>query len=104
MLILQIIDSSIDSTAVVETGNSVSVMDLILQGGFMMVPIGLLSIAAIYIFVERVLTIRKSVGTPDGATCRGAARSGLEFRFFVMELSIPLCSEPQSHILRVPGG
>ena len=66
MLILQIIDSSIDSTAVVEAGNSVSIMDLILQGGFMMVPIGLLSVAAIYIFVERVLTIRKSVGTPDG--------------------------------------
>ncbi|MDH5382416.1 MAG: MotA/TolQ/ExbB proton channel family protein [Cyclobacteriaceae bacterium] len=63
MIFLQIVQNSVDSVSVVE-GNSVSVMDLLLQGGFMMIPILLLSVGAIYIFVERVLTIRKAAASP----------------------------------------
>ena len=66
MLFLQIVNSSVDSLSTAETGDSVSIMDLLLQGGFMMIPIALLSVAAIYIFVERVMTIRKSLVTPTG--------------------------------------
>lgn len=65
MIFLQIVQSSSDSLNVAAEGKSVSVMDLLLQGGFMMIPIFLLSIAAIYIFVERVLTIRKAAASPD---------------------------------------
>ncbi|MGK7392394.1 MAG: MotA/TolQ/ExbB proton channel family protein [Candidatus Cyclobacteriaceae bacterium M2_1C_046] len=53
-----------DTAAVAEGGDAVSLMDLLLQGGFMMIPIILLSIVAIYIFVERVLTINKAAKTP----------------------------------------
>ncbi len=66
MLLFQIVDSSVDSLSALETGNSVSIMDLILEGGFMMIPIAILSVAAIYIFIERVLTIRRSLVVPDG--------------------------------------
>ncbi|MDH5602420.1 MAG: MotA/TolQ/ExbB proton channel family protein [Cyclobacteriaceae bacterium] len=65
MLLFQIIDTSVDTVGVGGQVGSVSMMDLILQGGFMMVPITLLSIAAIYIFVERVLTLRKAAESPE---------------------------------------
>jgi biopolymer transport protein ExbB len=49
----------------VETVNqSLSIIDLALQGGFMMVPIVLLSFIAIYIFFERFLTINKANQDP----------------------------------------
>ncbi len=44
---------------------SLSIIDLALQGGFMMVPIVLLSIIAIYIFFERFLTINKANQDPN---------------------------------------
>ena len=40
--------------------DSLSVIELALKGGFMMVPIILSSFVAVYIFVERVLTINKA--------------------------------------------
>lgn len=43
---------------------TVTVIDLMLKGGFMMVPILLLSIVAVIIFVERFLTLRKAGETP----------------------------------------
>jgi biopolymer transport protein ExbB len=39
---------------------SLSLLDLIIKGGPIMIPIGLLSIAGLYIFFERFFTIRKS--------------------------------------------
>lgn len=61
-----------DSTAVAGDGanGTVRIIDLLLDGGFMMVPILLLSVAAVYIFVERVLTINKASKTPDGFMTR----------------------------------
>ncbi|CAN0019658.1 unnamed protein product [Chrysoparadoxa australica] len=44
---------------------TISFIELLLQGGYMMIPILLLSIGAIYIFVERILLIRNSSNTPD---------------------------------------
>jgi biopolymer transport protein ExbB len=46
------------------TRQSLSVLELLFTGGFMMIPILLLWIVAIYIFIERVLTIRKAGQTP----------------------------------------
>ncbi|MDN4164061.1 MotA/TolQ/ExbB proton channel family protein [Cytophagales bacterium LB-30] len=43
---------------------SVTLIDLLLKGGLMMVPLFILSVLAIAIFVERVLTIRKAAQTP----------------------------------------
>ena len=65
MLLFQITVASADTVGVGGQDSSVSMMDLIMQGGFMMVPIALLSIAAIYIFVERVLTLKKASESPQ---------------------------------------
>ena len=39
---------------------ALSIWDLILKGGPIMIPIGMLSIAALYLFIERFLTIKKA--------------------------------------------
>ena len=39
---------------------SLSLLDLIMKGGFIMIPMGILSIITIYFFFERLMTIRKA--------------------------------------------
>lgn len=65
MIITQI-STAQDSVAAELAGeDSVRILDLLLQGGFMMIPILILSIMAVYIFVERVLTINKAAKIPQ---------------------------------------
>ncbi len=45
---------------------SVTLLDLALAGGWAMIPLVILSIAGIYIFVERYLTIKKAAQNPGG--------------------------------------
>lgn len=45
--------------------DSLSVIDLAIKGGFMMIPILLSSVVAVYVFVERVLTINKANRSPE---------------------------------------
>lgn len=45
--------------------DALSVVELAVKGGFMMIPIILSSFVAVYIFVERVLTINKANQNPD---------------------------------------
>ncbi len=60
-MILGQITAGQDSVATEIAGSeSVRILDLLLQGGFMMIPILILSVMAVYIFVERVLTINKA--------------------------------------------
>jgi biopolymer transport protein ExbB len=42
---------------------SLSFLDILMKGGILMIPIGILSIVAIYVFVERYLTIRRHLIT-----------------------------------------
>ncbi|MBN1158428.1 MAG: MotA/TolQ/ExbB proton channel family protein [Bacteroidales bacterium] len=42
------------------TGTSVSYLDLAIKGGWVMIPIALLSIVAVYIFIERFVAIRNA--------------------------------------------
>jgi biopolymer transport protein ExbB len=49
---------------------SVSLIDLALAGGWAMIPLALLSLAAVYIFVERYLTLKKAAKNPEGFTDR----------------------------------
>lgn len=44
---------------------SLSVIDLAIKGGFMMIPILLSSVVAVYVFVERILTINKANRSPE---------------------------------------
>ncbi|MFY0605340.1 MAG: MotA/TolQ/ExbB proton channel family protein [Cyclobacteriaceae bacterium] len=52
----------VDTTEALET---ISVLDLLLNGGYMMIPIILLWIGAIFIFVERLLVIKSASNTPS---------------------------------------
>jgi biopolymer transport protein ExbB len=61
MTLFQIV--STDTTATAE--QAISLWDLTLAGGPLMIPIVLSSFIAIYIFVERVLTINKADRSPD---------------------------------------
>lgn len=67
MEILQIITSSPADTLNVATGqDSMALINLLFQGGYMMIPIFLLSIVAVYIYVERIRTIGRATKTPMG--------------------------------------
>ncbi|QHT66703.1 MotA/TolQ/ExbB proton channel family protein [Rhodocytophaga rosea] len=58
-------DSLSAATDSLAAQNSVSLLDLTLKGGLMMIPIFILSIMAIYIFIERMLIIRKASQNPS---------------------------------------
>lgn len=59
--------SSIDNgTGVTEMTKDIPVWDLVLQGGWAMIPLAILSVMTIYIFVERLLSINKSLKDEKG--------------------------------------
>ena len=63
------IQTELDSAAVDATATeALTVGELLLKGGYVMLPLIILSIVAIYIFVERVLTIKKASKIPDQFT------------------------------------
>jgi len=64
MVLLQIAQ---DSTSVItpDNGESLSIIDLALAGGPVMIPIALLSVAAVYLFVERLLVINRANQDPE---------------------------------------
>lgn len=64
MILLQIVTDAVTEPEAV-TGETLSVIDLAMQGGFMMVPIAVLWVLAIYLFIERILTINKANQDPD---------------------------------------
>ena len=47
-------------TVVVPKQDSLSLLDLVLKGGFIMIPMGIISIITIYFFFERFMTLRKA--------------------------------------------
>ncbi|PRY15550.1 outer membrane transport energization protein ExbB [Pontibacter ummariensis] len=71
-LLLQITTSApADTAAALVEGaeaasESVSLIDLAMAGGWAMIPLLLLSLAAVYIFVERYLTLKKAAKNPEG--------------------------------------
>jgi biopolymer transport protein ExbB len=67
MILLQISTSSpVDTVSVSSGEDSMALISLILQGGYMMIPIFILSIVAVYIYVERMRTIRRASKMPVG--------------------------------------
>jgi biopolymer transport protein ExbB len=53
------------STQAAQSSDSVSVLSLALKGGPLMIPIAISSIVAIYIFIERWLTVNRADKSPD---------------------------------------
>lgn len=62
MILLQVVT---DTTTVESVNESISVLDLAVEGGFMMIPILILSILAIYLFFERLMIINKANQSPE---------------------------------------
>ena len=62
MIFLQVVT---DTTTVQNVDESISVLDLAIQGGFMMIPIFILSVIAIYLFFERLMIINKANQNPE---------------------------------------
>lgn len=62
MTLAQIVTTSQTSAAPEST---ISVIDLAMAGGILMIPIALSSVVAIYIFIERIRTINKANENPD---------------------------------------
>jgi biopolymer transport protein ExbB len=58
MILLQI---ALDSAATVNpAGQSISVFDLAVKGGVIMIPLALMWVIALYVFIERLITINKA--------------------------------------------
>jgi biopolymer transport protein ExbB len=54
-----------DTLSTLETGSGdISLIDLMIAGGYMMIPLYALFVLAIFIFVERVITLKKAEKTP----------------------------------------
>jgi biopolymer transport protein ExbB len=62
MVLLQIVT---DTTAVQTATQSISLWDLAVRGGVIMIPLALMWVIALYIFVERLLTINKAGKVPQ---------------------------------------
>lgn len=63
MLFAQIVADTTESVEI--AGQSISVWELMMSGGPIMIPLALLWILAIYLFIERWLTINKANQDPD---------------------------------------
>src|SRR6187431_725546 len=65
MILLQIMTDTVTGTDPAAADQSLSIISLAIKGGFMMVPIGILWVIAIYLFIERWLTINKANEDPS---------------------------------------
>ena len=63
MILSQIISDS--AAAEIVTDESISILDLAVKGGVIMIPLALMWIIAVYVFVERLITINKAGKTPE---------------------------------------
>ncbi len=76
-MLLQILTEAVDAAgemeqlaeAAVQTQEKIPVMELALKGGWIMIPIILLLLVSVYIFMERLVVIRKSSGNEEGLLC-----------------------------------
>lgn len=66
-LLLQITESATSTATTVPTvaetatkQDTLSLLDLIMKGGYIMIPIGVLSVISIYVLIEKFITIRKA--------------------------------------------
>jgi biopolymer transport protein ExbB len=60
LILLQVVDTLATDAGQAVTMEKTSWLDLLQKGGLLMIPMALLSLIAVYIFVERYLTIRKA--------------------------------------------
>ncbi|HEX8037892.1 MAG TPA: MotA/TolQ/ExbB proton channel family protein [Chryseosolibacter sp.] len=61
MILLQIVT---DTTALETADQSISILDLAMKGGVIMIPLALMWVFAVYIFIERLITVNKAGKVP----------------------------------------
>ncbi len=95
MILAQIEQSAAEAVEVAQ--EAISVWELTLKGGWMMVPLAVLWIIAIYLFIERLLTINKANENPDQFM---SSVKGLVLRGDVNGAKL-LCSQNDTPIARM---
>lgn len=88
--------SALDSTQT-GAGQAASLLDLLVLGGWVMVPLVLLSVLTIYLFIERFVTIRQATSDPDAIT----DRVGRHVRSGDVNAAIQYCEEKDVPITRI---
>jgi biopolymer transport protein ExbB len=78
-------------------GEPTSLLDILLQGGWVMVPLLLLSGAALYLFVERLVAVRRAESDPEAAT----ERIRRDVRAGRIEEALQFCREEGTPIARI---
>lgn len=66
----QVDTAAADTAQAAAAGQTSSLFDLLVLGGWVMIPLLLLSILTIYLFVERFITIRQAASNPSKITDR----------------------------------
>src|ERR1044072_9473169 len=64
-ILLQITPASTSPVVTGKPEDSLSILDLAIKGGWVMIPIGILSLIAVYIIVERILNLKKADKDPE---------------------------------------
>jgi biopolymer transport protein ExbB len=57
--------STADTIAAQATKENIGLLDILLKGGFMMIPLYLLFVLAIFIFIQKLITLNKAGKTPS---------------------------------------
>jgi biopolymer transport protein ExbB len=71
LLVVQAVDSTAVSDSLqAASSQSMSLLDILFLGGWVMIPLVLLSILTIYLLVERLVTIRRAQSDPEAITDR----------------------------------
>ena len=99
MIFLQITTNPAVQTAVQKSGEqlSLSLWDLTLKGGWIMIPIGLLSIITIYVFIERFIAIR-AAGKEDNNFMNNIKEYILEGK---IDNALTMCKSQNSPVARM---
>lgn len=97
-MILQIVvDSSNVATAANRTQETLNLLDLLMKGGWIMIPIGILSVIAVFLMVERFITIHRAskVDTSFMANIKAMLVDGK------VEAALSLCRSTNTPIARL---
>ncbi len=68
--------AAVDSLAAMAPDESMSMLDILMKGGWVMLPIALLSVVTVYLFVERILTVRRAHQGTKWDRVRGYVQEG----------------------------
>lgn len=70
MFCLLQVDTTAVDTAQAATSQGSSLLDMLVLGGWVMIPLVLLSVLTFYLLIERLITIRQAASNPDTITDR----------------------------------